>query len=116
MERFSGQTAVVTGGAQGIGFAICKKLASEGAKIWIFDQNVDEARQAVSKLTEMGCQASCCNVDVASEASVQSGFLSLSEASTDPIIGPEMWGLSAPMALRPRTFLWRISNGPAGSI
>lgn len=100
MERFSGQTAVVTGGAQGIGFAICKKLASEGAKIWIFDQNVDEARQAVSKLTEMGCQASCCNVDVASEASVQSGFLRLSEAGDTCSVVVNSAGIVGPNGIK----------------
>ena len=79
MQRFSGQTAIVTGGAQGIGLAICKKLTSEGAKVWIFDRSEEQAQEAVSMLTELGCQASCCPVDVADEASVQAGFSRLAE-------------------------------------
>lgn len=34
---FSGKSAVVTGGANGIGLAAAKALASGGAKVWIFD-------------------------------------------------------------------------------
>ena len=32
-----GQTAVVTGGAQGIGFAIAKRLIASGAKVSLWD-------------------------------------------------------------------------------
>src|SRR5580700_831990 len=34
---FTGQCAVVTGGANGIGLAAARALASGGAKVWIFD-------------------------------------------------------------------------------
>src|ERR1700722_8075125 len=35
--RFRGQTAVVTGGASGIGLAVAKRLAAEGAKVSVWD-------------------------------------------------------------------------------
>ena len=31
--KLEGKIAIVTGGSRGLGFATCKKLASEGAKI-----------------------------------------------------------------------------------
>ncbi len=43
----NGKTALVTGGARGIGAAICKKLASLGADIAIVDLTVTEQAQAL---------------------------------------------------------------------
>ena len=39
--RFAGQGAIVTGGAAGIGLAIATRLAAEGAKVSLWDQNAD---------------------------------------------------------------------------
>ena len=35
--RISGKAALVTGGAQGIGEAIARKLAEHGASVWVGD-------------------------------------------------------------------------------
>lgn len=43
-RRFAGQTAIVTGGARGIGRAIADRLAAEGARIVIWDWDPGEAR------------------------------------------------------------------------
>ncbi|MBZ7924834.1 glucose 1-dehydrogenase [Ensifer adhaerens] len=45
--RFKGRTAIVTGGARGFGAAICRRLADEGAKVYVADlQSSDDARLA----------------------------------------------------------------------
>ncbi len=43
MFRLDGKVAVVTGGGQGIGEAICRRLAAAGAKVGVFDMNADNA-------------------------------------------------------------------------
>ena len=45
-----GQTAVVTGGAQGLGFAIAKRLIDSGAKVSLWDMNADVLAQATAAL------------------------------------------------------------------
>ncbi len=62
----NGKTALVTGGARGIGAAICKKLASLGADIAIVDLTVTEQAQALEAeiAAEYGVKAKAyaCNV------------------------------------------------------
>ena len=45
-----GKTALVTGGARGIGAAICKKLASMGADIAIVDLTVKDGGQEAQQV------------------------------------------------------------------
>jgi NAD(P)-dependent dehydrogenase (short-subunit alcohol dehydrogenase family) len=61
--------AVVTGGASGLGYASAKSLAAAGAKVAIFDMNVEKG-EAVAK--ELG--GVFCNVNVTSDESVEAGF------------------------------------------
>jgi 3-oxoacyl-[acyl-carrier protein] reductase len=64
--RFEGKTAIVTGGARGIGRAIVERLASEGANVLIAD--IDEAT-GTAVAAEIGGSASAFALDVTSEDS-----------------------------------------------
>ncbi len=49
-KLFSGHAIVVTGAASGIGFAICRKLLAEGAKVMVHARTLDDARAACKTL------------------------------------------------------------------
>jgi 2-hydroxycyclohexanecarboxyl-CoA dehydrogenase len=52
--RLEGRSALVTGGAKGIGEAIVRRLAAEGARVWIGDIDTDGAEQVAA---ETGAEA-----------------------------------------------------------
>lgn len=74
MNRFIEQTAIVTGGARGIGLAIAKRLASEGAHVVLFDQLAAELAEAVAALQEAGGSARGEVLDITDEAAVQAAI------------------------------------------
>lgn len=50
MSLLTGQTAVVTGGAQGLGFAIAKRFIAEGARVVLGDVNLAATEEAATQL------------------------------------------------------------------
>ena len=71
MSRFEGKTALVTGGASGIGRATTNRLAAEGAQVIIADSNVDMANKAVSEIEADGGDVVYVEVDLADDAAVE---------------------------------------------
>ncbi len=71
----NGKTAIVTGGASGLGAATARALAGAGAKVAIFDMN-SEAAEAMAK--EIGGVA--VTVNVSDDASVDAAFTKAREA------------------------------------
>jgi len=63
---------IVTGGAQGLGAAICQRLAREGAHVVVADLNLAGAEQTAAAVrAETGQQAIAVEVDVTDEAQVE---------------------------------------------
>ena len=50
MSLLAGRTAVVTGAAQGLGFAIAQRFVDEGARVVLGDLNLDATQVAAEKL------------------------------------------------------------------
>ena len=50
MSLLAGQTAAVTGGAQGLGLAIAQRFISEGARVVLGDLNLEATEAAVEQL------------------------------------------------------------------
>jgi 2-dehydro-3-deoxy-L-rhamnonate dehydrogenase (NAD+) len=66
--RLAGRSAIVTGGARGIGAAIAGRLVSEGARAAIWDVDGETARAAAAAL---GPRHMALDVDIADERSVR---------------------------------------------
>ncbi len=49
-KRFEGMTAVVTGGASGIGLGVAKRIASEGGRVTIWDQDPARLKAAIAEI------------------------------------------------------------------
>jgi len=69
--RLEGKTAIVTGGAQGIGRAYCLRFAEEGASVAVVDLREDQAKGVASEITEKGGRAIALNVDITNESATQ---------------------------------------------
>lgn len=61
--KLENQLCVITGAARGIGFAIARKLLTQGAKVALLDQDADALVKAEAELAALGrVQAFCCDV------------------------------------------------------
>ncbi len=71
MSRLAGRIAVVTGAGIGIGQAIAKRFAAEGAHVWVTDINGETADQTVRQIKDAGGAATAAVVDVSKGQDVQ---------------------------------------------
>lgn len=74
MGRVDGKVAVVTGGAGGIGQAICKMLAQEGAKVAVADLDEGVGRETVAEIVQVGGTAKFWRLDITKESDVEDVF------------------------------------------
>lgn len=73
MDRFrlDGRTALVTGGARGIGLATCEALAQAGAKVILTDRDADVAEASASVLHDKGHDVIADRLEVTDSAAVE---------------------------------------------
>ena len=83
MNRYdlAGRLAVVTGGAQGIGYAVAQRLVASGAQVALWDRDADLAQAAAAAL---GPQASAAGVDVTDGPALMSAAAAL-QAERGPV-------------------------------
>jgi 2-hydroxycyclohexanecarboxyl-CoA dehydrogenase len=96
--RFEGRKALVTGGASGIGAAVARRLAAEGAEVTIGDLNLDGAKQVAGEISGEAVELDVADLDSARAAVEATGTLDVlvNNAGTDEFgffvdTIPEQW-------------------------
>lgn len=68
--RFDGRTVIVTGGGGGIGGATCHRFAREGARVAVFDLNLDAAERIAVSIREDGGTGQAFHCDITDRGDV----------------------------------------------
>lgn len=100
MGQLEGKTALITGGALGIGLAVAERFASEGARVILADRNGEGASTAATKI---GPLARAVTMDIADEGAVAEAFHSVVADGWAPNVvvanaGVQLFGQDAPIA------------------
>ena len=101
MTRLQSRTALVTGAGSGIGEAIARRYAEEGARVVVADRDADAAARVAADLP--GGLGRAAVMDISDEAAVQGAFTELDGAGWGPDVvvanaGVQLFGQDAPAA------------------
>ncbi len=80
-KRLKGKIAVITGGGSGIGEAISRRFASEGAQVIILDINDEQAKNVADSIN-----GKCFQCDISDSGSVESVFKKITDDGPCPDI------------------------------
>ncbi len=98
--RLKGKVALVTGGAQGIGRAICEMFVAEGAAVGVLDIKGENAERTAQALRDAGGQAHAYAGNVAERATFEAavGDLEKTYGRFDIIVNNAIWVRYGPIA------------------
>lgn len=81
MRGLQGKTAIVTGGAQGLGAAIAARLSEEGVAVWLLDRLEAGAETAAGIRSGTDCPVRYEQVDICDEAQIAAVLANIAEQS-----------------------------------
>ena len=84
MTRFDGKSAIITGGAGGIGSATCRRFAAEGARVAVFDRDEAGAQKVAKEIEAAGGKAQAFACDITDRQSVDAA-VAASESALGPV-------------------------------
>ena len=98
MERLKDKVAIVTGGAQGIGEAIARRLASEGAEVAILDIQHEKAQAVADDIGAKGRNALAVKMDIADSQQVKQAVKEVEDklGKVDILVNNAGWDKVAP--------------------
>nr|WP_145552755.1 2-hydroxycyclohexanecarboxyl-CoA dehydrogenase [Variovorax boronicumulans] len=98
MRGLENKVVVVTGGGGGIGGATCRRFASEGAKVAVFDLNQAAAEQVATQVRADGGAAQAMRCDITDRASVDRAVAATQEAlgPVDVLVNNAGWDVFKP--------------------
>jgi 2-hydroxycyclohexanecarboxyl-CoA dehydrogenase len=104
------RTALVTGGAMGIGRAIALALAEDGRSVAVADIRLEEARESAGAVEAAGRAAVAVELDVTDGVSVSSGVRSAEEAlgPVDIVVNNAGWDELRPFLETEESFWDRV--------
>jgi NAD(P)-dependent dehydrogenase (short-subunit alcohol dehydrogenase family) len=79
LNIFTDKTAVVTGGASGLGYSLCWELAALGAKVVVTDINKDGARKTAENINNAKGTATAVYLDVADSKAVRTTLMNVAD-------------------------------------
>ena len=79
MNRYENKKVLITGGASGIGRAICHRLASEGAQLVFIDRNAESGKSVEKELEDSGKPARFIKAELTNEKEVEEAFTEAEE-------------------------------------
>ena len=97
--RLSGATAIVTGASAGIGEAIAKTFAREGASVAIASRNLSEARRVGAEIEAAGGSALVLQADVTKHLAKQLGPYGITVNTVSPGTGKPLAPLLAEIVI-----------------
>lgn len=84
MQRFQDKTVIVTGGGGGIGGATSRRFASEGARVAVFDMNLEAAEAVAAQIRADGGRAEAFRCDITERPGVDAA-VAAAQARLGPV-------------------------------